>query len=168
VDVADLPHTQPAWTGLRTAEDGSAAPPLLGATTATSTGIGEHNLTQEEIDLLTGTLGFMYIYWLGMCVQSICLIPFKLIPMLSLTIPILDAHRRIIALLGGKPRDLEGWKATTDQAAELMESQRCRTSFSETNTHHRRADEECPYACISCGISHGGGQCVSLSSISHS
>ncbi|KAJ7291863.1 hypothetical protein C8J57DRAFT_1044334 [Mycena rebaudengoi] len=79
--------------------------------------------------------------------------------MLSLTIPILDAYRRIIALLGGKPRNLEGWKATTDQAAELMESQRCRTSFSETNTHHRRADEECPYACISCGISHGGSQC---------
>ncbi|KAJ7291857.1 hypothetical protein C8J57DRAFT_1212279 [Mycena rebaudengoi] len=149
VDVGDLAHTKPAWTGLRTAEDGSTMPPLQGTSTATSTpswttsttGLGIHNLTQEQIDKLTGTVGFEYIYWLGL-----------------LTIPILDVQRRIIALLGGMPRDVEGWKATTNEVAELMEAQRCRTSFSDANTHHRWVDSECPYACISCGVSHRCGQ----------
>ncbi|KAJ6499897.1 hypothetical protein DFH09DRAFT_1102819, partial [Mycena vulgaris] len=34
-----------------------------------------------------------------------------------LTIPLLDSQRRIIALLGGMPRDLAAWKVVTDGAA---------------------------------------------------
>ncbi|KAJ7939187.1 hypothetical protein B0H13DRAFT_1850922 [Mycena leptocephala] len=52
--------------------------------------------TQEEPDALSGTEGF------------------------GITILIIDSHRRLIPLLGGKPKDLVGWKRITDAAAELM------------------------------------------------
>ncbi|KAJ7820325.1 hypothetical protein B0H14DRAFT_3472402 [Mycena olivaceomarginata] len=55
-------------------------------------GIGGRLYTQSEVDALTGTRGFKYIGWLGM-----------------LTIAILDSRRRVIALLGGMPKDTEEW-----------------------------------------------------------
>ncbi|KAJ7903757.1 hypothetical protein B0H14DRAFT_3421936 [Mycena olivaceomarginata] len=94
-----------------------------------------------EIDRMSGTEGFTYIDWLG-----------------ELTIPIIDSHRRLIALLGGKPKDLLGWKTVTDGAAHLLDSLLPRAHFTANDSLHRCAHPEAPYPSISCGISHGGGQ----------
>ncbi|KAJ7663691.1 hypothetical protein B0H14DRAFT_3539856 [Mycena olivaceomarginata] len=84
------------------------------------TGMGGRLYSQAEVDALTGTIGFTYIAWLGL-----------------LTIPILDSRRRIIALLGGTPKDVEGWTK-------------------EEKLDHRRAQH--PFAAVGRGLSHGGGQ----------
>ncbi|KAJ7934028.1 hypothetical protein B0H13DRAFT_2306053 [Mycena leptocephala] len=73
-----------------------------------------------------------------------------------LSIPIIDCHGRIIAVLGGMPRDYTGWKIVTDAAAKLMEDKAHRLSHSEEQLHHRRAQE--PYPAVARGVSHGGGQ----------
>ncbi|KAJ7633770.1 hypothetical protein DFH06DRAFT_1004041 [Mycena polygramma] len=73
-----------------------------------------------------------------------------------LSIPIVDSCGRIIAILGGMPADVAGWKIVTDSAAALLERKVSTGSFTEAQLHHRRAQE--PYPSISRGISHGGGQ----------
>ncbi|KAJ7259117.1 hypothetical protein B0H12DRAFT_1201759 [Mycena haematopus] len=74
----------------------------------------------------------------------------------SLTIPILDSHRRLIALLGGTPRDVGAWKTVTDGAARLLLERIARIRLPEERLHHRRAQESFP--ALARGISHGGGQ----------
>ncbi|KAJ6522142.1 hypothetical protein DFH09DRAFT_938513, partial [Mycena vulgaris] len=69
---------------------------------------------------------------------------------------LLDSHRRVIALLGGMPRDLAGWKTATNGAAELLEERRNRIRLTEERLHHRRAQD--PFPAIALGWSHGGGQ----------
>ncbi|KAJ7092020.1 hypothetical protein B0H15DRAFT_922121 [Mycena belliarum] len=54
------------------------------------------------------------------------------------------------------PRDLVGWKATTDKAAALFATGGSQAVFSPAQLNHRRAQE--PYGSISRGNSHGGGQ----------
>ncbi|KAJ6492731.1 hypothetical protein C8R47DRAFT_975578 [Mycena vitilis] len=75
---------------------------------------------------------------------------------LRLSIPIVDSCGRIIAVLGGMPADVEGWKVVTDTAAQLLERKAADGSFTTEQLHHRRAQE--PYPSLSRGISHGGGQ----------
>ncbi|KAJ6502987.1 hypothetical protein DFH09DRAFT_1335755 [Mycena vulgaris] len=139
IDTSELPHSRPAWMGSRAAQDEPfefsepAAPHDLG------TGLGGVMYTQAEVDQLSGTVGFMYINWLGF-----------------ITIPIIDSHRRLIALLGGTPRDVVGWQAATDGAAALLEERATRIRVGEDDMNHRRAQE--PYAAVSRGASHGGGQ----------
>ncbi|KAJ7907609.1 hypothetical protein B0H13DRAFT_1618287, partial [Mycena leptocephala] len=70
--------------------------------------------------------------------------------------PITDSLGRIIAVLGGTPRDTEGWRAITDRAANLMEAKASRLSHSEEELNHRCAQE--PYPSVSRGPSYGGGQ----------
>ncbi|KAJ7309166.1 hypothetical protein DFH08DRAFT_719429, partial [Mycena albidolilacea] len=70
--------------------------------------------------------------------------------------PILDSHRRVIALLGGTPRDQAGWKAATDGAAALLEERVARIRLSDERLHHRRAQDSFP--AIARGLLHGGGQ----------
>ncbi|KAJ7803383.1 hypothetical protein B0H14DRAFT_2613401 [Mycena olivaceomarginata] len=98
-DAIDLPHSTPSWIGKR--------PQCRHLANLFCSGNrdGESRLHQEELNRMSGTDGFTYIDWLG-----------------ELTIPIIDSHRRLIALLGGKPKDLLGWKKVTDSAAHLMES----------------------------------------------
>ncbi|KAJ7104591.1 hypothetical protein C8R43DRAFT_1092225 [Mycena crocata] len=81
----------------------------------------------------------MYIDWLGV-----------------LTIPILDSKRRVIAVLGGTPRDVVDWKTCTDGAFQLLQDRLSRIRLPEDSLHHRRAQE--PFAALSRGWSHGGGQ----------
>ncbi|KAJ7458375.1 hypothetical protein B0H11DRAFT_1737939, partial [Mycena galericulata] len=69
---------------------------------------------------------------------------------------IIDSKGRIIAVLGGMPKDVAGWKVATDRAARLFAEGAGQGSFSADQIHHRRAQE--PYPSISRGISHGGGQ----------
>ncbi|KAJ7718977.1 hypothetical protein B0H14DRAFT_2643134 [Mycena olivaceomarginata] len=103
------------------------------------TGLGGVRYTQEEVDALTGTQGFMYISWLG-----------------RLTIPLLDAQRRVIAVLGGTPRDHAGWKTVTDGAAALLEERQPRIKLTQEALHHRRAQDAFP--AIARGVAHGGGR----------
>ncbi|KAJ7734488.1 hypothetical protein DFH07DRAFT_905932 [Mycena maculata] len=103
------------------------------------TGMGSVPYTQSEVEALSGTEGFMYIAWLG-----------------ALTIPILDARRRVIAVLGGTPRDAADWKTVTDGAAAMLMERAERVRLSNDALHHRRAQE--PFAPLARGLSHGGGQ----------
>ncbi|KAJ6450264.1 hypothetical protein C8R45DRAFT_1043701 [Mycena sanguinolenta] len=104
-DTMVLPHTKRSWIGKLHAQHGSESPnvdpPSPGA--LPTAGMVPHSYTQEDIDRLSGTTGFLYVPWGG-----------------ELTIPIVDSGRRNFALLGGKPKDLVGWQAVTDGAAELM------------------------------------------------
>ncbi|KAJ7846840.1 hypothetical protein B0H14DRAFT_3677681 [Mycena olivaceomarginata] len=113
-DVIDLPHSTPSWIGKCSSEDGTQAPNVgtLPTSSARAIGMGSRVYTQEELNRMSGTDGFTYIDWLG-----------------ELTIPIIDSHRRLIALLGGKPKDLLGWKKVTDSAAHLLESPLPRAHF---------------------------------------
>ncbi|KAJ7245963.1 hypothetical protein C8J57DRAFT_1523833 [Mycena rebaudengoi] len=150
MDATDLSHSKPAWIGDRNAESApspeppassSAPPPAPSPSSSASPphGLGGATYTQEHVDKLSGTKDFRYIDWLGL-----------------ITIQILDSHRRLIALLGGKPKDLVGWQIVTDGCAKLLEAQMARGKFSEDDLNHRRAQE--PYPSISRGISFGGGQ----------
>ncbi|KAJ7608146.1 hypothetical protein FB45DRAFT_763583 [Roridomyces roridus] len=73
-----------------------------------------------------------------------------------LTIPIVDSKRRIIALLGGEPRDKERWKLVVDGAAKEMEQREECIRLSAREYQHRRAQEE--YAALTRGPSFGTGQ----------
>lgn len=66
----------------------------------------------------------------------------------------------MFALLGGKPKDLIGWKIVTDGAANLMSELSPEGRFTQEDTHHRRAHPETPYPSVSRGVSLGGGQTV--------
>ncbi|KAJ7732875.1 hypothetical protein B0H16DRAFT_1732606 [Mycena metata] len=129
IDVNDLPRTKPAWIGKRNPQDDHTF----------EDGMGGRIYTEGEIRELTGEDGMRYINWLGV-----------------LSIPIIDAHGRIIAVLGGTPRDVEGWRAITDRAATLMETKATRLRHTEDQLHHRRAQE--PYPSVDRGPSYGGGQ----------
>ncbi|KAJ7880725.1 hypothetical protein B0H14DRAFT_3434270 [Mycena olivaceomarginata] len=128
-NTADLAHAGPGWTGKRTTQEGHAH----------ASGMGGKVYTRKEIQALTGSADLVYINWLG-----------------RLSIPIIDSTGRIIAVLGGMPSDMEGWQQVTDRAAQLMETQASKGSFSAEQLHHRRAQE--PYPQVSHGLSHGGGQ----------
>ncbi|KAJ7129038.1 hypothetical protein C8R43DRAFT_1090181 [Mycena crocata] len=78
------------------------------------------------------------------------------IPFYRLTIPILDNKRRVIAVLGGMPRDIAGWQTVTDGAAKLMEEQLPHIRLTDEDLQHRRAAES--FAALARGWSHGGGQ----------
>ncbi|KAJ7880729.1 hypothetical protein B0H14DRAFT_2566128 [Mycena olivaceomarginata] len=141
VDITDLPHSQPAWVGLRQAQDHpfefTDAPP--DPTPDSSDGLGGIYYTQEEVDALSGTKGFMYLRWLGL-----------------LTIPIIDRQRRIITMLGGTPRDVVEWKHITDGVARMLREHLPRMRLPPKRLHHRRAQDS--FAAIARGPSHGGGQ----------
>ncbi|KAJ7512598.1 hypothetical protein B0H11DRAFT_1618151, partial [Mycena galericulata] len=72
------------------------------------------------------------------------------------TIPLLDSHRRVIAVLGGTPRDAAGWKVVTDGAAALLKERESRIRLSEDRLHHRRAQDAFP--ALPRSIAHGGGR----------
>ncbi|KAJ7027110.1 hypothetical protein C8F04DRAFT_1238263 [Mycena alexandri] len=127
VDTSDLSHSKPAWIGSRSAEIGQ------------EDGMGGRIYTQEEVRDLTGEDGMRYINWLG-----------------ELSIPILDCRGRIIAVLGGMPRDREGWKKLIDELSTLMDEASPNLRHSTEDLHHRRAQE--PYPSVARGVSYGGGQ----------
>ncbi|KAJ7862382.1 hypothetical protein B0H14DRAFT_3444758 [Mycena olivaceomarginata] len=81
----------PAWVGLRQAQDRpfEFTDPPPDPTPDSNDGLGGIYYTQDEVDVLSGTKGFMYLRWLGL-----------------LTIPIIDRQRHVIAVLGGTPRDV--------------------------------------------------------------
>ncbi|KAF8137797.1 hypothetical protein K438DRAFT_1639066 [Mycena galopus ATCC 62051] len=85
--------------------------------------------------------------------------PFRLQPQLTsprLTIAILDSRRRVIGLLGGAPQGAEDWADVTERASKRMHERISRLSLSPEKLDHRRAQQ--PFAAVSRGPSHGGGQ----------
>ncbi|KAF8133149.1 hypothetical protein K438DRAFT_2128737, partial [Mycena galopus ATCC 62051] len=141
-DATDLPHTQPAWIGKRTAEDGGEAPHIHALPPSSSpAGMGPQIYSQEQVDSLSGTEGFRYVPWLG-----------------EISVPVVDSHHRLILLLGGKPKDLVGWQGVTDNAACLMEAVFPRGHFKPEDALHRRAHPDSPYQPLSVRVSHGRGQ----------
>ncbi|KAJ7197840.1 hypothetical protein GGX14DRAFT_573992 [Mycena pura] len=139
VDAAELKHSQSGWQGSATADKDAFEFCAQQAPHGLETGLGGVQYTQEEVDALTGTQGFMYIGWLG-----------------RLTIPLLDSQRRVIAILGGTPRDHAGWKTVTDGAALLLEERQSRLELTPEALHHRRARDAFP--AIARGVAHGGGR----------
>ncbi|KAJ7449447.1 hypothetical protein B0H11DRAFT_2247187 [Mycena galericulata] len=137
-DTAELPHSKHGWQGSGAPADDFefTEPPVPHDL---ETGLGGVSYTQEEVDALTGTQGFMYVAWLG-----------------CLTIPLLDSHRCVIAVLGGTPRDAAGWKVVTDGAAALLKEREPRIRLSDDRLHHRRAQDAFP--ALPRGIAHGGGR----------
>ncbi|KAJ7855153.1 hypothetical protein B0H14DRAFT_2579494 [Mycena olivaceomarginata] len=93
VNTAGLPHSQRSWIGARAAQDlpFEFTDPTPAA--QISDGLGGVNYTQEEVDALSGTKGFMYILWGG-----------------HATIPVVNRGRHVITVFGGCPRDAAGWK----------------------------------------------------------
>ncbi|KAJ6542099.1 hypothetical protein DFH09DRAFT_1089428 [Mycena vulgaris] len=139
VDATELKHSQHAWQGSAAAGKEPFEFREPQSPHDLETGLGGVLYTQEEVDLLTGTQGFMYISWLG-----------------RLTIPLLDAQRRVIAVLGGTPRDHAGWKKVTEGTAALLEERQPRIKLTQEALHHRRAQDEFP--AIARGVAHGGGR----------
>ncbi|KAJ7182555.1 hypothetical protein C8R43DRAFT_829154, partial [Mycena crocata] len=74
----------------------------------------------------------------------------------STTIPITDSHGRVIAVLGGTPRDHDEWHRISEGGAQMMEGLSGDLSHSEKQLYHCRAQE--PYPSVLRGNSHGGGQ----------
>ncbi|KAJ7330276.1 hypothetical protein DFH08DRAFT_966845 [Mycena albidolilacea] len=143
LDSVELPHSKPSWIGKRTAEDRTEAPEVGPPPTPQlpQPGLGPQIYTQEELDRLSNTKGFRYIPWLG-----------------EMALPIIDSRRRLILVLGGKPKDPVGWHVVTDGAAKLMDKLLLQCHFTPDDCHHRRAHPESPYPSILRGVSHGGGQ----------
>lgn len=83
-------------------------------------------------------------------------VPIFLDKPLRLAIPILDSQRRLLALLGGTPDDVAGWKLVTDGAYTLLDERLPRLQLTADQLHHRRAQDA--YPAVSRGWSHGGGQ----------
>ncbi|KAJ7839242.1 hypothetical protein B0H14DRAFT_2787596, partial [Mycena olivaceomarginata] len=138
-DANGLPHTIPAWIGSRNSQDDDSHFAEPGTSSYPQSGMGGKSYTQEDINRLANTVGFVYICWLGL-----------------LTIPILNSRRRIIALLGGTPRDVEGWEKVTQGAASLLQDACGKVKLTDEKLQHCRAQDT--YAAVSWWVSHGGGQ----------
>ncbi|KAJ7191134.1 hypothetical protein GGX14DRAFT_407442 [Mycena pura] len=139
VDATEFKHSESGWQGSASADKEGFKFRARQAPRDLETGLGGVQYTQEEADALTGTQGFMYISWLG-----------------RLTIPLLDSQRRVIAVLGGTPRDHAQWKTVTDGAAQLLEERQARLKLTQEALHHRRAQGAFP--AIARGVAHGGGR----------
>ncbi|KAJ7462182.1 hypothetical protein B0H11DRAFT_1735348, partial [Mycena galericulata] len=70
--------------------------------------------------------------------------------------PLLDSQRRVIAVLGGTPRDDAGWKVVTDGAAALLKERQSRIRLTDEQLHHQRTQDAFP--AIPRGVAHGGGR----------
>ncbi|KAF8131775.1 hypothetical protein K438DRAFT_1694725, partial [Mycena galopus ATCC 62051] len=75
-----------------------------------------------------------------------------------MSVPVIDSHRRVILVLGGKPKDLVGWHTVTEGAANLMNRLFHRAHFTPDSSNHRRSHPDSSYSPLSCGVSFGGGQ----------
>ncbi|KAF7351474.1 hypothetical protein MSAN_01579600 [Mycena sanguinolenta] len=143
VNARRLPHTKLGWIGKLRAQDGSESPDVGSPPSSSLPAIGmvSHSYTQEDVNRLSGTKGFLYVLWGG-----------------EVTIPLVDSSQREFTLLGGKPKDLVGWQKVTNGAAQMMCSRRSRGHFTADDSYHRRANSDTPYPSVSRGLSHGGGQ----------
>ncbi|KAJ7055502.1 hypothetical protein C8F01DRAFT_1211582 [Mycena amicta] len=71
------------------------------------------------------------------------------------SVPIYDAHRRLLALLAGHPCG-DNWPEIVAAANDAVEKAAPRIKLSAAKRAHRRAADEFP--ALARGISHGGGQ----------
>ncbi|KAJ7191701.1 hypothetical protein GGX14DRAFT_380823 [Mycena pura] len=74
----------------------------------------------------------------------------------SLSIPILDAQKRVVALLGGRPRG-DAWdRDVADEADAAMYKLQPKIRLPKAKLKHRRAQTQ--FAAVARGVSHGGGR----------
>ncbi|KAJ7759858.1 hypothetical protein B0H14DRAFT_3511215 [Mycena olivaceomarginata] len=139
INAGALPHAQTAWVGTHAADQAALEFTQAPAPDEHTTGLGGVCYTQQEVDRLTGTHGLTYCGWPG-----------------HLSIPIVDRKRRVVGVLGGGPRDREGWKIVTDGAFTLLQERVPHVRLSDDRLHHRHAQESFP--ALARGWSHGGGQ----------
>jgi len=71
--------------------------------------------------------------------------------------PILDADGLIVGILGAIPED-DGWGEVLSSAEAVIEEARGRLQIPNKYKNHRRGT----FPALSVGLSHGGGQGVSL------
>jgi hypothetical protein len=69
-DANGLPHTIPAWIGSRNGQDDDSHFAEPGTSSYPQSGMGGKSYTQEDINRLANTVGFVYICWLGLYVSS--------------------------------------------------------------------------------------------------
>ncbi|KAJ7475644.1 hypothetical protein FB451DRAFT_1173673 [Mycena latifolia] len=100
-------------------------------------------------------LNFIYIGWLGayMAFSTFVVSPNS---SLRLTIPILNSQHQVIAVLGGMPHDVTGWKTVTEGTAALLHERAAWIQLTDEWLHHCHAQDTFP--AIRCGWSHGSGQ----------
>ncbi|KAJ6522809.1 hypothetical protein DFH09DRAFT_1330396 [Mycena vulgaris] len=139
LNATTLLHSKPTWLGSRSAGEDNFAFTKPTAPHNLSAELGGISDTQEEVNTLSAMQGFMYIAWLRI-----------------LTIPLLDSHHHIIALLGGMPHDLAAWKVVTNTTASLLKDHLTRLRLSKEHLHHHRAQDSFP--AVVCSWSHGSGQ----------
>lgn len=70
--------------------------------------------------------------------------------------PLVDRQNRILGVLGGQPKDREGWQNVVQAASDGVESAGPRCKFNEKQSIHRRG----AFPALACGMSFGGGQMV--------
>ncbi len=75
------------------------------------------------------------------------------------SIPLVDRKRRMIACIGGTPKDVERWTQEVVKPLEQAIAQGSRgVKFSKKEKHRKRG----PFAATAIGVSHGGGEKVGL------
>lgn len=82
-------------------------------------------------------------------------------------VPIVDRHHRMVALIGGSPRDVACWQEeVVVPLQDAIAEGASKATFSVTQLHHKRGTG---FAALSSGVSHSGGETVcSLFSLSSS
>ncbi|KAJ7048103.1 hypothetical protein C8F01DRAFT_1381125 [Mycena amicta] len=131
-DTADLPHSKPAWTGHTHAP---GPDPKLAAS------LDGFDWTQDNLNDALRNVGMRYIDSPNGPDRD--------------SVPIYNAHHRLLALFAGHPRG-QNWSAIVTDANEALEAAAPHIRLSAEKRAHRRAADEFP--ALARGISHGGGQ----------
>lgn len=75
------------------------------------------------------------------------------------SIPLVDRKRRLLACVGGMPKDADRWKSEViEPLEEAIETGSRGVKFSKKEKDHKRG----PFPATAIGVSHGGGETVSL------
>jgi len=76
----------------------------------------------------------------------------------STTIPFVDRNGLVFLVLGGTPKDTVAWASVTQGAYAATDQLRRSIKFAKSEFEHRRGS----FPTVRYGVSHGGGQLVSL------
>lgn len=79
------------------------------------------------------------------------------------TRPIVDSHNKVIGVIGGRPKDAQGWEKLQREASDIIEQAQPKMHFGNANMDTRQRDKKKPYKSMTTGILYGGGQQVCCS-----
>lgn len=63
-------------------------------------------------------------------------------------------------MIGGKPKDTQGWEKVQHEATTVIEQARPKMHFGNARMDKRRETKKKPFKSMTAGISYGGGQQV--------